>query len=60
MKIKLLTSRAGVDFSQSIGDEIDVSEAEGIRMIQSNQAVAVRSAKKESSSKKSAPEKATK
>jgi len=60
MKIKLLTSRSGIDFSQNMGDEIDVSDAEAVRMIESGQAVAVRSAGKETAAKKSAPEKATK
>lgn len=32
MKVKLLVSRAGVDFSQSRGEIIEVDEAEAIRM----------------------------
>ena len=41
MKVKLLTSRAGVDFSQNAGDVIDVSEAEGKRMIEAGQAAPI-------------------
>jgi hypothetical protein len=32
MKVKLLVSRAGVDFSQNAGEIIDVDEAEAGRM----------------------------
>ena len=38
MKVKLLVSRAGVDFSQSVGQVIEVSAAEGKRMIAAKQA----------------------
>lgn len=44
MKIKLLTSRAGVGFAQSRGEEVDVSDAEAIRMIEAGQAEPVREA----------------
>lgn len=43
MKVKLLVSRAGAGFAQSVGDEIEVGEAEGGRMIAAGQAVPVRS-----------------
>lgn len=42
MKIKLLVPRVGADFSQNRGDEITVSDAEAIRMIEAGQAVPVR------------------
>lgn len=41
MKVKLLVSRCGIDFSQAAGDVIEVSAAEGKRMIAAKQAVAV-------------------
>jgi len=42
VKVKLLTSRAGNNFAQSMGDVIDVPAAEGKRMIDAGQAQAVR------------------
>ena len=42
MKVKLLTSRAGVDFSQNVGDVVEVSGEEGKRMIENGQAVPLR------------------
>ena len=42
MKVKLLVSRAGVNFSQSVGDEITVSDAEAMRMVKANQAEPVK------------------
>lgn len=41
MKIKLLCSRAGADFAQNAGDEIEVSAEEGARMIEAGQALPV-------------------
>lgn len=41
MKVKLLTSRAGPNFSQTAGEEIEVDKAEGVRMIEDGQAVPV-------------------
>ncbi len=38
MKIKLLVSRVGANFSQSTGDVIDVPDAEAARMIAAAQA----------------------
>lgn len=38
MKIKLLVARAGTDFSQTVGEIIDVSDDEGHRMILAEQA----------------------
>jgi len=38
MKIKLLCSRAGPDVVQNRGDEIDVGDDEGLRMIEAGQA----------------------
>jgi len=42
VKVRLLTNRAGINFSQSIGQEIDVSDGEAQRLIASGQAEAVR------------------
>ena len=39
MKIKLLVSRAGSDFSQNIGDIIEVGNDEASRMIEAGQAI---------------------
>lgn len=47
MKIKMLVSRASVDSVQSVGDEIDVDDAEAIRMIEAEQAIPVRTVAKE-------------
>ena len=60
MKIKLLTSRAGNAFCQNVGDEIEVSEAEAIRMIEAGQAVPVVASKRETATKKQVTEKAIK
>lgn len=38
MRVKLLVSRAGVDFSQQPGDVIELSAEEAHRMIESEQA----------------------
>lgn len=59
MKVKLLISRAGADFAQSQGEEIEVSAEEAKRMIDAGQAEAV-DGKKETATKKVATEKATK
>lgn len=42
MKIRLLTARAGADFSQHAGDVVEVEDAEAIRMIAAEQAEPVR------------------
>jgi hypothetical protein len=41
MKIKLLVSRGGLDFSHTAGDEITVDDATGGRMIADGQAVSL-------------------
>lgn len=51
MKIKLLTSRAGADFSQNRGDEIEVGADEGQRMVEAGQAELVRAAPVERAAK---------
>ncbi|GEM_PF-4451360 len=38
MKVKLLTGRAGADWSQDVGQIIEVSKDEGQRMVDSGQA----------------------
>jgi hypothetical protein len=38
MKIRLLVARSGAGFSQARGEEIEVSEAEAMRMIAAEQA----------------------
>ena len=60
MKIKLIVSRAGADFVQNAGDEIEVGDAEAIRMIEAGQAEAVRSVKEETATKTATAEKAVK
>lgn len=52
MKIELLQSRATATGAQNRGDVIDVDDAEAIRMIEADQAIAVRAEK--------SPEKAVK
>jgi hypothetical protein len=42
VKVRLLVNRAGINFSQSTGDVVDVSDAEAQRLIASAQAEAVR------------------
>lgn len=41
MRVKLTIGRAGTDFAQSPGDIIEVSNSEGARLIESEQAVPV-------------------
>lgn len=60
MKIKLLTSCAGAGFAWSVGDEIEVSDAEAARMIEVGQALPVREAEVEKAARKQRAEKATK
>ena len=60
MKIMLLTSRSGPNGTQNRGEEIDVSDAEGIRMIESGQAAPVRGQKVERAVPKTPTEKAKK
>lgn len=45
MKVRLLQSRAGNGVVYSAGDEIEVSEAEAKRMIDSNKAIPLRGKK---------------
>jgi hypothetical protein len=42
MLIKLLVSRAGVSFSQSAGEIVEVDNAEALRMISAGQAEAAK------------------
>ena len=41
MKVELLVSRAGTNFTQSVGEVIEVSDDEGKRLLDSNQAKTV-------------------
>ena len=41
MKVVLLVSRAGTNFTQSVGEVIEVSDDEGKRLLDSNQAKTV-------------------
>ncbi len=59
MKIKLLTSRAGIGFTQQVGDIVEVSASEGEMLIASLQGELVREAKIERAVK-TAKEKAVK
>lgn len=45
MKVKLLTSRAGLDFVQQAGDVVEMSVSEGQALIERGQAVLVREQK---------------
>lgn len=45
MKVKLTISRAGNGFSQNVGDEIEVSDAEGKSLIEQSKAIPIRTAK---------------
>lgn len=58
MKVRLLQGRAGVDFSQIPGEEIDVDQAEAIRMIERGQAEPVRDVAPERAVPKTRREKA--
>lgn len=58
MKVKLLIARAGVDFTQNVGDEIEVSAEEGKRLIEAGQAAPVRSSAPEKAVRKKTAEKA--
>lgn len=58
MKIKLLVSRAGPMGAQNAGDEIEVADAEAVRMIEAGQAEAVRSVAPEKAVSKRKAEKA--
>jgi hypothetical protein len=60
MKIKLLVGRAGADFAQSPGEVVEVSDAEGKRMIEAGQALPDAAMKKETATKKAVPEMAAK
>jgi F0F1-type ATP synthase membrane subunit b/b' len=61
MKVRLLVARAGADFSQNRGDVIEVSAAEGERMIEAGQAEILRqAAAPEKAVRAAAVEKATK
>lgn len=57
MKVKLLVSRGGIDFTQNVGDEVEVTDGEGQRMIEAGQAIPVAVQKKETAAKKPVSEK---
>ena len=48
MRLKLLVSRCGPGLIQNAGDEIQVGEAEGARMIAGKQAIEIKQATKKS------------
>lgn len=60
MNVKLTVSRGGGRLSQSAGQVVEVSEEEGARLIEAGQAEAVSAKGKETATKKTSPEKATK
>lgn len=60
MKVKLLISRGGADFTQNAGDEVDVSAEEGKRMIEAGQAVPAVESKTEKAVSKKPTQKAVK
>lgn len=58
MKVKLLTSLAGVNFAHSAGDEYECSADEGQRLIDKGMAEAIRAKKVERAVLKARTEKA--
>lgn len=60
MKLRMLSSIAGVDFALAPGDEREFDEAEAVRLIEAGFAVAVIEAKIETSVRKPAAEKRAK
>ena len=52
MKVRLLISRAGKDFSQSAGDVVEIEQAEALRMIDAGQCVKIGEPEKATSKKK--------
>ena len=60
MKLKLLQSMAGIDFSHNVGDIIEVNDPEAVkRYIERGIAEPVETAKKETATKKTAAKKTT-
>ena len=59
MKVKLLVSRCGPGLIQNAGDEIQVGEAEGARMIAAAQAIEIKTATKSFAVRTKKSEKAT-
>ena len=55
MKLKLLQSMAGIDFSHTVGDIIEVNDAEAVkRYVERGIAEIVKTTKKETAAKKTA------
>ncbi len=52
MKVKLLVSRAGIDFAQNVGEVIEVSKDEAQRLLDSGQAEAVAQKKADKAEKR--------
>ena len=59
MRVTLLTSIAGIDFSNNRGDVIEVDDAYSIRLIESGQAEPVDEPVVETATRKTATRKAT-
>jgi len=60
MKLKLLQSMAGIDFSHNVGDIIEVNDKEAIkRYVERGIAEPVETVKKETATKKTAAKKTT-
>ena len=60
MKLRLLQSMAGIDFSHNVGDVIEVNDPEAVkRYIERGIAEPVETAKKETAAKKTAAKKTT-
>lgn len=60
MKVRLLTSRAGVNFADNVGDVIDVDAGEAQRMIESGQAEPVAETRTKRAEKRPSTRKAEK
>lgn len=59
MKVTLLTARATATGSQNVGDEVEVSDAEGQRLVEAGIAKPVRATKPEKAVTRKRPEKAS-
>lgn len=59
-KVRLLVSRAGLEFVQEAGEEIEVSAKEAKALIETNQAEPVRGGTRETTAKKSSRAKTSK
>lgn len=57
MKIKMLVSIAGPDYSANVGDELDLPDDEATRLLEADPAMAIPVAKPVTESRQKAPSK---